>query len=176
MNWMNNCCICWFFTHISTKFSVQEAKSLVKNFVRQRCAEGFNSGVKGLNPKDYPEYFGNNYIMKYTNSFFRHQITLDSQWINRVLYRPKISYNSYLHNNLPLVCVWAQRKLYTQSHTILNTCFHSILHLHLDLSKSSSIASTSGVPRNSVLGGGVFSKFSSGQRAGRTRDLGMVAP
>jgi hypothetical protein len=42
-----------FLCHpVLTNCTVQEAKSPAKNFVNRRCAEGFNSGVKGLNRKD----------------------------------------------------------------------------------------------------------------------------
>jgi hypothetical protein len=40
---MNNCCICWFFTHGS------RSKIPSQNLVRQRCAVGLISGVRGLN-------------------------------------------------------------------------------------------------------------------------------
>jgi hypothetical protein len=45
---MNNCYICWFFTHIN-EMHCSSNKTPVSRLVRQRCAEGFNPRVKRVN-------------------------------------------------------------------------------------------------------------------------------
>jgi hypothetical protein len=44
---------------------VQEAKSPVKNFVRQRCAEVFNSGVNGLMDAEEHLFLHQQFLLSY---------------------------------------------------------------------------------------------------------------
>jgi hypothetical protein len=52
---MNNCCIYWLFTHILTKCTVQEAKSPVKNLVRQRAQRDLIPAFKVLTIEAYKQ-------------------------------------------------------------------------------------------------------------------------
>jgi hypothetical protein len=100
---MNNWCICWVFTHILTKCTVQEAKSQKK--ARQAAlAEGLNSGVQWLNnPRIYLDYGVRDmppfiladhvsYLLRRAESFLEANLLSASQEISGILWNPKVNY------------------------------------------------------------------------------------
>jgi hypothetical protein len=65
--WMSVLCL---VTWCVAKCTVKEAKSPVKNLCRQRCAEGFNSGIKGLTFRNPASYIKDGYTATFNTPYF----------------------------------------------------------------------------------------------------------
>jgi hypothetical protein len=135
---MNNWCICWFFTHILMKCTVQKPKSPVKTSSGSVARRDLIPALKGyvlisVDTMSYSSYFFN------TSDVLVLKITVRKEYIYNIFYlqlgfHPVAVDNIYTHITLFIKSMNLEILTHTLTRARAQTHIHTCIHTHTTLS------------------------------------------